>query len=187
MCKWRFGLALLLAALALPGCKARYQSDAIAPPAASAPYLLDSGDKLRIVVYDQANLSASYTVDGGGNISFPLIGTVRARGISTQALAQTLAARLRAGFLRNPNVTVEIEAYRPFFILGEVRNPGQYPYVNGMTVQTAVAIAGGFSARARKDEVQVTRPVKDRVWVGRLKPTQQLRPGDTVNVEERFF
>ena len=85
MCKWRFGLALLLAALALPGCKARYQSDAIAPPAASAPYLLDSSDKLRIVVYDQANLSASHTVDGVGSISFPLAAHVRARGRSTPA------------------------------------------------------------------------------------------------------
>src|SRR5262249_11178487 len=108
------------------------------------PYTLDSGDRLRIVVFGQDGLTNSYAVDASGHIAMPLSGSVSARGLTTDQLAATVAAKLREGFIREPHVAVEIEAYRPFFILGEVTQPGQYPYVANMTVETAIAIAGGF-------------------------------------------
>ena len=121
-----------------------------------AAYHLDAGDKLRVVVYGQEGLTNTYAIDAGGSITMPLIGAVPARGRTPAGLAAEIAAKLRGGFIRDPSVAVEIEAYRPFFILGEVAAPGQYPYVPNMTVESAVAIAGGFSPRARRDRVTVT-------------------------------
>jgi polysaccharide export outer membrane protein len=108
------------------------------------------------VVYGEKGLSNTYAIDAGGSITMPLIGSVPARGRTPAGLAAEIGARLRAGFIRDPSVAVEIESYRPFFILGEVAAPGQYPYVPNMTVESAVAIAGGFSPRARRDQVTVT-------------------------------
>ena len=112
---------------------------------AEQPYTFDAGDRLRIVVFGQEGISNSYIVDAGGSISLPLIGMVPARGYTTQQLTQSIAERLKQGFVREPHVSVEVEAYRPFFILGEVTTPGQYPYVANMTAETAIAIAGGFA------------------------------------------
>jgi polysaccharide biosynthesis/export protein len=115
-------------------------------PGPGIPYTLDSGDRLRIVVFGQEGLSNTYIVDVSGKISMPLIGAVSARGCTTNELARLIADRLRQGFIREPHVSIEVEVYRPFFILGEVTAPGLYPYVPNMTVETAVAIAGGFYA-----------------------------------------
>ena len=103
-------------------------------------YRLDSGDRLRVIVFGQDNLSRAYNVDNSGSVSLPLIGPVRARGLSTTQLALDIEAELRRKYIKDPKVSIEVEAYRPFFILGEVRKPGQYPYVNAMTVEAAVAI-----------------------------------------------
>ena len=121
------------------------------------PYLLDSGDRLRIFIYGHPNLSRLYTVDQEGMVPVPLIGEVRARGRTTRSLARAIAARLGAQYVREPQVTVDIAQNRPFFILGEVRNAGQYPYVSGMTVKAAVAIAGGYADRADERRIQITR------------------------------
>ena len=121
--------------------------------AAGQPYTLDSGDRLRIVVFGQDGLSNSYVVDASGYIAMPLIGTVLARGATTEQLSSRIAGKLSQGFIKEPHLAVEIEAYRPFFILGEVTQPGQYPYVADMTVETAVAIAGGFGPRAYRKTV----------------------------------
>ena len=125
-------------------------------------YALDTGDKLRIVVFGQEGLSNSYFVDAAGQVTMPLIGAVTARGLTTQQLARAVAAKLRAGFIREPHVAIEVETYRPFFILGEVTQPGQYPYVPNMTVETAVAIAGGFTPRAYRYDVKIDRPTRRR-------------------------
>ena len=119
-------------------------------------YRLDAGDRLRVVVYGQEGLTNTYAIDAGGSITMPLIGSVPARGRTPAGLAADITARLRNGFIREPSVAVEVEAYRPFFILGEVAAPGQYPYVPNMTVESAVAIAGGFSPRALRDRVTIT-------------------------------
>ncbi len=156
-------------------------------PLISKSITLDSGDKLRVVVFGQEGISGSYLVDAGRNVSLPLIGTVPARGATTQALARLITGRLKQGYVREPHVTVTIEGYRPFFILGEVTTPGQYPYVPNMTVKSAIAVAGGFSPRAKKDKVEITRNTGDQSFTGNVPLNYSLRPGDTVVVKERWF
>jgi polysaccharide biosynthesis/export protein len=200
---------LLLAVLAVAGCARTVIPAAVAPAdpgpgpglaygpppppvalVAGAPtpaYALDSGDRLRVVVFGQDGLTNSYGLDTAGNITLPLIGAVPARGLTTAELSRALAARLRQGFLREPHVAVEVELYRPFFILGEVNFPGQYPYVPNMTIETAVAIAGGFTPRAFRPTAELSRPV-DGVVARQIVPViTLLNPGDTVVVAERWF
>jgi len=152
-----------------------------------AGYRLDAGDKLRVVVYGQEGLTNTYTIDAAGSITMPLIGQVPARGRSPAALANQISAKLRNGYIREPSVAVEIESYRPFFILGEVQAPGQYPYVPNMTVESAVAIAGGFSPRAKRDLVTVTRTDGNGAARYVVPLGTSLGPGDTVLVGERWF
>ena len=153
----------------------------------TSAYHLDAGDRLRVVVYGQEGLTNTYAIDAGGSITMPLIGSVPARGRTTAGLAAEIAAKLRNGFIREPSVAVEIEAYRPFFILGEVAAPGQYPYVPNMTVESAVAIAGGFSPRARRDSVTVTHTDASGTARFVVPPGTAVSPGDTVLVGERWF
>ncbi|MDH3581170.1 MAG: polysaccharide export protein [Hyphomicrobiales bacterium] len=157
------------------------------PPTASAPYRLDSGDRLRVVVFGQENLSRPYTVDGGGFISMPLIGAVKSRGSTTFELEDRIASKLRSKYVKDPKVTVEVQNYRPFFILGEVRRPGQFPYVSGMTVRTAVAIAGGYTERARESKVKLTRGKNGHEQTLKVSGSHPIRPGDTIYVMERIF
>jgi polysaccharide biosynthesis/export protein len=151
------------------------------------PYTLDSGDKLRIVVFGQEGLTNSYAVDAAGSVTMPLIGAVRARGLTPAGLSVAIAAKLRNGYIREPHVAAEVEAYRPFFILGEVTAPGQYPYVANMTVETAVAIAGGYSPRAYKATVDLTRVIDGQPYRGPAPNTFPVRPGDTITIKERWF
>ena len=160
---------------------------ASAPANDQQTYTLDSGDKLRVVVFGQDGITNSYTVDAGGNVNLPLIGIVPARGHGTQQLSKLIAERLKQGYVREPHVSVEIETYRPFFILGEVTNPGQYPYVANMTAETAIAIAGGFAPRASKGKVELTRNAPGQQMHGDVPLGFPLRPGDTVMVKERWF
>jgi polysaccharide export outer membrane protein len=157
------------------------------PVAYEAAYRLDAGDKLRIVVYGQEGLTNSYAIDAGGSITMPLIGSVPARGRTPAGLAAAITAKLRGGYIREPSVAVEIEAYRPFFILGEVQAPGQYPYVPNMSVESAVAIAGGFSPRARRDQVTITHSDGTGSMRVVVPLGTSLGPGDTVLVGERWF
>jgi polysaccharide export outer membrane protein len=154
---------------------------------AQQPYTLDSGDRLRIVVFGQDGLTNSYLVDASGHIAMPLIGSVMAKGATTDQLSARLADKLRDGYIREPHVAVEVEAYRPFFILGEVTAPGQYPYVANMTAETAVAIAGGFAPRAMRQSVILNRTYNGQQIRMSVPLTYQLRPGDTINVQERWF
>ena len=151
------------------------------------PYLLDTGDKLRIFVYGQPNLSRIYSVDQVGDVAFPLIGNVRARGRTSTDLARAIRSRLARDFVRDPFVTVDVAQNRPFFILGEVRLPGQYAYVSGMTVETAVAIAGGYTERASERRFRITRRFYGLVDQIEAPSDYALQPGDTVYVFERFF
>jgi len=157
------------------------------PVTYDAAYRLDAGDKLRVVVYGQEGLTNTYAIDAGGSITMPLIGSVPARGHTPAGLAAEITAKLRNGYIREPSVAVEIESYRPFFILGEVAAPGQYPYVPNMTVESAVAIAGGFSPRALRDRVTLTH--SDNSGASRMVVPlgTALGPGDTVLVGERWF
>ena len=161
--------------------------EAYASANAGPAYTLDSGDKLRVVVFGQDGISNSYTVDAGGSVNLPLIGAVPARGLSPQQLSKAIATRLKQGYVREPHVSVEVEAYRPFFILGEVTNPGQYPYVANLTAEMAVAIAGGFGPRASKSKVVLTRNAPGQQIHGEVPIGYPLRPGDTIVVKERWF
>jgi polysaccharide biosynthesis/export protein len=178
-------VALLLSAPA--ACAPRYAYRAFPQEPLDAPYTLASGDKLRVIVFGQDNLSNVYPVDGSGHVSMPLIGTVQARGLTTKEFERSIGERLRNGFLREPQVTVDVETYRPFFILGEVVTSGQYAYVNGMTVQTAVAIAGGFSPRAYQSGADLTRQYSGQPYTASVPITTSVRPGDTIVIRERFF
>jgi polysaccharide biosynthesis/export protein len=190
-------LIVLMFAATASGClRTPASTDAVSPvPVAVAeplldelPYTLDSGDRLRVVVFGQDGITNTYSVAAGGHITMPLIGSVAARGTTTEGLARTIADKLRRGYIREPHVAIEIEAYRPFFILGEVTFPGQYPYVPNMTVETAVAIAGGFTPRAYRWEVHIDRPAgpggRSR---GSVPLLTRVRPGDTVIIKERWF
>ncbi|QWG15533.1 polysaccharide export protein [Bradyrhizobium sediminis] len=157
------------------------------PVVYDAAYHLDAGDKLRVVVYGQEGLTNTYAIDAGGSITMPLIGSVPARGRTPAGLAAAIAARLRNGYIREPSVAVEVEAYRPFFILGEVAAPGQYPYVPNMSVESAVAIAGGFSPRARRDRVTLTHTDASGSMRSVVPLGTAVSPGDTVLVGERWF
>jgi polysaccharide export outer membrane protein len=157
-------------------------------PAVTYPeYLLDSGDKLRVVVFGQDNLSRLYSVDTSGYVSLPLIGPVYARGCTTIELANRIENELRKKYVKDPKVTVEVEAYRPFFILGEVKRPGQFPYVNAMTVETAVAIAEGYTERANERKVRLTRRFGGVLSTVMVPTDYPVQPGDTIYVLERFF
>ena len=157
------------------------------PVVHDAAYRLDAGDKLRVVVYGQEGLTNTYAIDAGGSITMPLIGAVSARGRTPAGLAAEISAKLRNGYIREPSVAVEIEAYRPFFIRGEVAAPGQYPYVPNMSVESAVAIAGGFSPRARRDRVTLTHTDASGTARFVVPPGTPLSPGDTVLVGERWL
>ena len=176
---------LLLAAPA--ACAPRYAVTGFPAEPLNAPYTLASGDKLRVIVFGQDNLSNVYPVDGSGKISMPLIGAVPARGMTTHELERQIGERLRNGFLREPQVTVDVDTYRPFFILGEVTFPGQYPFVPNMTVETAVAIAGGFTPRAYHFDVKLARNMGGQTYRVAVPLTTAVRPGDTITIEERWF
>ena len=175
------GLSLLLTACA-NGLQKSYSVDT------SGPYLLDTGDTVRVTVYGEADLSNTYRVDDSGNISFPLTGPIEVRGSTTQAAAARLTAALAAGYLRNPNVAVEVAEYRPFFIQGEVSAPGKYPFVYGMTARAAISTAGGFKETASRDHVVIYRPIAGgRMAKGNVDLDFPVFPGDTIVVEDRWF
>ena len=183
----RSALTFLACALPLAACgpSRLYTGPLDAWP--DGPYILASGDRLRVIVFGQDNLANIYTVDGEGRIAVPLIGPLSVAGGTTEAAARAIEARLRNGFIREPKVTVEIEVHRPFFILGEVLNPGQFPYVNGMSVQTAVAIAGGFTPRASQTYAEITRPISEGLITANVPITYPMKPGDTIVIKERWF
>jgi polysaccharide biosynthesis/export protein len=181
------GLALATAVALLSGCAAHAPASKSFDEVAVQPYRLDSGDRLRVTVFEQPGLSNTYTVDQAGYISFPLVGQVTARGQTLPALEGSIASRLKQGYLRDPDVSIEIDRYRPVFVMGEVGRPGQYSYVPGMTAQNAVAIAGGFTSRGNQQDVDVTRKINGRVITGRTGTTAPVLAGDTIYVRERLF
>lgn len=150
-------------------------------------YRVGGGDRLRVTVLGQADLTGEYNVDSVGRISMPLLSAFDVGNKTTPEIEQIIEARLRNGFLRNPDASVEVITFRPFFILGEVQTAGQYPYVGGMTIQKAIAIGGGYSTRADKGKVIVTRQTAKGPITMKLSPTAALLPGDTIYVRERWF
>lgn len=180
--------AIAVAALcALAACTGYRPAPPAFHEAIGQPYMLDAGDRLRVTVFGQGDLTNAYAVDQSGYISFPLVGAVPARGRTVRQVEREIAQKLRQGFLRDPDVSVQVDRYRPVFVMGEVGSAGQYSYVPGMTVQTAIASAGGFSARANQANADITRHINGRVMTGRVPISDPILPGDTIYVRERLF
>lgn len=184
---------VLLAAMVLAGC-----SKSGPPPISSGEryvtgeangdiYQLGAGDKIRVIVYNEPQLSGDFSVSSDGEISLPLIGTVKVAGKPIERVSQEVQARLSDGYLRDPRVSMEVATYRPFFILGEVRSPGQFPYLSGLTVMNAIATAQGYTPRARKSTVRIRRFGDQYEQEYVLTPDLRVFPGDTIRLTERFF
>ena len=161
-------------------------SDIGAKPGTLA-YKLDTGDKVKVIVYGEDDLGGEFDVDGSGFVRLPLIGQVRAAGLSLKEFEAAIEAKLSGGYLVNPKVSVAVVNYRPFTILGEVNKPGEYPYENGMTVLNAVALGGGYTYRANKDDVYVRRKGSSSEVKLPADDRTSIYPGDTVRVDERIF
>jgi polysaccharide export outer membrane protein len=181
--------AMLGACAGGPASSSSVSDEAIASREAfdAEGYQLGAGDEVRITVFGEANLTGTYKVDGRGQVSMPLVGQVTARGLTTDEVSEAVAEALRAGYLRDPRVSAEVAAYRPYYILGEVGRPGTYPYQNGLTVMNAVATAQGFTYRANERVVYIKRDGEAEERKYDLDSGLPVQPGDTIRVVERFF
>ena len=184
----RLSIALFLAASALlASCSSYRPAPKAFHEATIQPYRVDSGDRLRVTVFDQKDLTNTYSVDQAGYVAFPLIGAVAARGRTIQELEGQIATQLQKGFLRNPDVSIEVDRYRSIFVMGEVGQPGQYTYVPGMTIQNAIALAGGYTPRALQANADVTRKINGEILTGRVLISNPVLAGDTIYIRERLF
>jgi protein involved in polysaccharide export with SLBB domain len=150
-------------------------------------YRLGAGDKVKITVYGEQDLSGEFLVSSNGRVQFPLIGEIQAAQLTAPEFAKTLTAELGAKYLRNPRVSIEIETYRPFYIIGEVNKPGEYPYESGLSLHGAVALAGGYTYRANDSDVYIRRVGSDAETSMRVTGQIKIYPGDVVRIPERFF
>ena len=164
------------------------------PIAVEDGYRVDSGDKVKITVYNEPNLTGVFVVDGQGVISMPLIGDVGVKNLTVKELQRLIETKLRGdpasgvpGYVRNPQVSAEVANYRPFYILGEIGRPGEYPFISGLTVMKAVAAAGDFTYRADKNKIFIKSMDSPNEQEVRLTPSTLVRPGDTIRIRERFF
>lgn len=164
---------------------------AAAPPASltkvDSDYRLGVADKVRIIVFDEPSLSGEFLVNANGSLSMPLIGDVAVAGSTASSVTEAIKKRLADGFLKNPQVSIDVLTFRPFYILGEVNKPGEYPYSSGLTVLNAVATAQGFTYRANKKRVVIKHAGETAETKERLTPDLQVHPGDTIRIQERLF
>jgi polysaccharide export outer membrane protein len=180
-------VAILLSACASTGAVAPAGDRLAGHANFEEQYKLGVGDKVRITVYNEASLSGEFSVGSGGSLSLPLIGDVPVTGQTTEQVAAVVTSKLADGYVRDPKVSAEVTEYRPFYILGEIRSPGTYPYVVGLTALNAVATAQGFTPRANKSMVFIRRSGSDQEVAYELSPDLLIFPGDTVRVGERYF
>lgn len=153
-----------------------------------ASYKLGSGDKLRLTVYGENDLGGEYQVDGAGQVQLPLLGPVPAAGMTVHDFETAVGGKfVSEGYLKDPRVSVEVENYRPFYIIGEVKSPGQYPYVNGMNALNAVALAGGYTYRADDKDVYIRRDGSTKEQEAPADQSTKINPGDIIRVDERIF
>lgn len=152
-----------------------------------ASYRLGPNDKVRVTVFGEPDLSGEFEISGTGVLALPLVGQVPVGGATISEAEERLGERLQEGFLRNPKVSIEVMNYRPFYILGEVNNPGSYSYVNGMSVLNAVALGGGFTYRADKSDIKLRREAEGKKTEIKAHPDTIVQPGDVIEVGERFF
>jgi polysaccharide export outer membrane protein len=186
---------LMLAALTLAGCAGRgaIALDAAAPATAQAGnlptyrYPLSGGDKLRVSVFGVPQLGGDFTVGGSGFIALPLIGEVEVKGLTSTQLQERITAKLANGYVNEPRVSVEVLTTRPYYILGEVNKPGEYAFADGLTIEAAVAQAGGYTYRAKTKEVTIKHASEATAIRYPVTPATAVAPGDTIRVQERWF
>ncbi len=188
------GLVLMAVTLFGTGVVAQAQVVAATPsvPAAAAAsagyeYKLGSGDKIRVIIFGEPDLSGEFTISGDGIVSLPLIRDVRAGGLTASQLQANVENAFKEGYLKDPRVSIEVLTFRPFYILGEVVKPGEYPYSNGITVVNAVALASGYTYRANQKKVFIRHAgatVEEEVPLSSATP---VAPGDTIRIAERYF
>ncbi|SMH54014.1 polysaccharide biosynthesis/export family protein [Azospirillum agricola] len=179
------GLAAL--AVAMVGCAGVDAPMETSEAVQSTDYRLGSGDALRVIVFGEEQLSGEFRVDGTGKVAMPLIGDVTAKNRTTGEVEKEISSKLSQGYVRDAKVSVEVMNHRPFFILGEVRNPGQYQFQNGMTALSAVAMAGGYTYRAKEDFVLITRGNDPKKQLRKAPITTTVMPDDVVRIPERYF
>ncbi len=195
ICLW---VLAALALICLPAQMAAAQTVA-APPAASSPpaasdsvirdgsYQLAPGDKVNVTIFDEPDMSGEFVVSSAGNISFPLIGNIDVQNMTLDAFQAALVQRLSPNYLRDPKITVSVLNYRPYYILGEVNAPGEYPYIDNLNVLNAIAKAGGFTYRAKTTKIFIRRANESAEKPYSLDADTKVAPGDTIRVTERYF
>jgi protein involved in polysaccharide export with SLBB domain len=184
-----FGSAsmILTVGMASPSLAADPAPAAAAPARADSGYHLAAGDKIRVTTFDEPSLTGEFTIDSTGKVDLPLIGSTSILGMTGGEAQSFITTKLKQGYLKNPQVSIEILSYRPFFILGEVNKPGSYPYTDDLTVMNAIATAGGFTYRAQQKRVYIKHPDQSTEQVLQLTPQAMVKPGDTIRVGERYF
>lgn len=190
-----FGMAILVSLfLTIAACETTTPSaqsptsgEQIVQQQAVGAYTLGNGDQLRVTVFGQPDLSGEFEVDGTGSFSMPLIGQVEALGLTTPELEHRIVEMLEGDYVLNPRVSAEVTNYRPYYILGEVNRPGEYPYNSGLTVVNAVAAAGGWTYRAKKNVVYIKSVGSNEEQAIELTTSTVVRPGDTIRIGERRF
>jgi polysaccharide export outer membrane protein len=182
------GVALLIGGCGVSGGPpvSEAEQQALAAAAIAAPRL-QAGEKIRVTVFGEDNLSGSYEIDPSGLVSLPLAGTVKAAGLTQSELEQVLAKKFRSEYLRSPRVTVTIASFRPFYIMGEVEKPGEYPYKSGLNVLSATAMAGGTTYRASRSTVLIQNPGETSMREYPMSSSVPVLPGSLIRVPERFF
>ncbi len=197
LCRYCLGaLQCVCVAILLAGCDggATLEPAATSQVAATATaadgagdYRLGAGDKVRVIVFDEKDLSGEFVVGDSGNIDLPLIGSVKAQGSTVEEFQARVVGQLRNGYLNDPKVSVEVLNYRPFFITGEVKQGGEFPYKSGLTIQDAVGVAGGYTYRAETSYAYLRRAGQDREVKLSLASRVPIKPGDSIRIPERFF
>ena len=185
VCNTLFAVALLICGCA-GSSVSETEKQSLAAAATAAP-TLEAGDKVRVTVFGESQLGGDFQVDQTGQISLPLAGTITAQGLTQAQLEQALAQKFRSEYLKNPKVTVTIASLQPYYMMGEVSKPGEFPYRSGLNVLTALAIAGGPTYRASRNTVQIQRRGETSMRDYPVSVSVPVLPGDVINVPERYF
>ncbi|MBV9991816.1 MAG: polysaccharide export protein [Alphaproteobacteria bacterium] len=185
-----FGTALVFAccgnAAADDGLR-KSETETVVVTAPSMDYRLGAGDKIRVTVYNETDLSGEFQIDGTGYVRLPLVGQVKATGRTAHQLESDVGSALSEGYLKNPRVSIEVTAYRPFYIIGQVNRPGQYAYASNMSALDAIGMAGGFTEHAVESTVHIRHEGDDRTYDVKPDATAMIRPGDVVTVDQTLF